>query len=403
MKATYRLRTIFADPAVRHALIIFVVVRVFLSLWAVVVLTLNPLPNEPNERLRPYLGEPPLTEGLAARLLGPWQRFDTMHYLRIARQDYASVDESVFPPLYPLATRGLGTLLAHSFWPMANVSQISAVSYLLAGLILSSLACLGSLILLHRVVTTEVGSASATRTLVYLVLFPTGFFLFAAYTEPVFLLFALGSIWAARRGHPWTAGALGLLASLTRLTGWILVVPLAYEYLRQRDWDLRRLDWAAPAALLPPVGLASFLGWRWWAGLPSIAQIFADYWLYRTTWPGSDLVTAVQSIVTGQATFVLIFNLMCAGLLIATTVMVCRRLPLIYGLFMISLLLVTLMTSVEERPLNSLSRYTLAFFPTFILLEQLSHRAWVNRLILYPSLILFLYFSGQFFAWGWVA
>jgi hypothetical protein len=70
---------------------------------------------------------------------------------------------------------------------------------------------------------------------------------------------------------------------------------------------------------------------------------------------------------------------------------------------MISLLLVTLMTSVEQRPLNSLSRYTLVFFPTFVLLGLLGHRAWINRLILYPSLALLLYFSGQFFIWGWVA
>jgi hypothetical protein len=27
----------------------------------------------------------------------------------------------------------------------------------------------------------------------------------------------------------------------------------------------------------------------------------------------------------------------------------------------------------------------------------------INRLILYPFLLLYLYFSGQFFVWGWVA
>jgi hypothetical protein len=28
---------------------------------------------------------------------------------------------------------------------------------------------------------------------------------------------------------------------------------------------------------------------------------------------------------------------------------------------------------------------------------------WSHRLIAYPSLALYLYFSGQFFMWGWVA
>jgi Gpi18-like mannosyltransferase len=403
MNTTDHLRDIVTTPAVRRALILFLAVRVFLSVWAVVTLTLNPLPAEPDEMLRPYLGEVPLTEGIAGLLLGPWQRFDTLRYLRIARQGYAAVEDSVFPPLYPLAMRGLGAFLAHGLLPRVDHSQTIAASYLLAGLILSNLACLGSLILLYVIAKTVADGVSATRVLVYTVLFPTGFFLFGAYTEPVFLLLVLGSIWAARRGRPWIAGALGGLASLTRLVGWVLVVPLSYEYLRRRDFDLHRLNWAAIASLLPPWGLVCFLGWRWWAGLPSISQVFADYWLYRTRWPGADLVTTVQSIVAGQATFVLVFNLVCAGLLIAASVMVWHRLPRIYGLYMISLLLVTLMTSVEQRPLNSLSRYTLVFFPTFVLLGLLGHRAWINRLILYPSLALLLYFSGQFFIWGWVA
>jgi len=125
--------------------------------------------------------------------------------------------------------------------------------------------------------------------------------------------------------------------------------------------------------------------------------------LYRTAWPGADLVAAAWFIMSGQVTLVLIFNVVCAGLLIFTTPIVWRRFPTIYSLYMISLLLVTLMTYVEQRPLNSLSRYTLAFFPAFMVLGQLGRLPWVNRLILYPSLVLYLYFSGQFFLWGWVA
>ena len=402
MDAIYRLKTLLSQAGIRQPLIILLIMRIFLSLWAALALTLNPLPGEPDEKLRPYLGEFVLSNGAAGLLLGAWQRFDTLHYLRIARQGYVAED-SVFPPLYPMAMRGLGEVLALVLRPTAGAAETQAISYLLAGLIWSSLACLGSLVLLHRVATVEVGAALAKRTLVYLVLFPTGFFLFAAYTEPVFLLFALGSVWAARRGHPWMAGALGLLAALTRLTGWTLTVPLIYEYVRRRDFDLRRLDWAAPAALLPPLGLAAFLGWRQWAGLPPIAQVYAEYWRQQAGWPWADLLAGVDKILTGQATFVLIFNLMCAGLLIAATVMVWRRLPPVYGLYMTALLVFTLMTVSQGRPLNALSRYMLVFFPAFMWLGQLGQRPWLNRLILYPSLALFLYFSGQFFIWGWVA
>jgi hypothetical protein len=55
-----------------------------------------------------------------------------------------------------------------------------------------------------------------------------------------------------------------------------------------------------------------------------------------------------------------------------------------------------------EKPLFSFGRYTLVFFPTFMVLGQAGKHPWRHRLILYPSLLLYLFFSGQFFLWGWV-
>jgi hypothetical protein len=67
------------------------------------------------------------------------------------------------------------------------------------------------------------------------------------------------------------------------------------------------------------------------------------------------------------------------------------------------LLLFMLLPRSELKPLYSFSRYTLVFFPTFMILGDIGRRPWPNRLILYPSFLLYLYFAGQFFMWGWVA
>jgi hypothetical protein len=387
--------------AVKPALIIFLATRIFLSLWAVVVLILIPLPTEPDEVLRPYLGQPILDEGVTGRLLGPWQRFDSQHYLRIARQGYANEADSVFPPLYPLAVRGLGGLFGGG--PVANLA---------AAILISNLAFLGLLILLHRVTAIELSPKLATRTLVYLALFPTGFFLLAPYTESLFILLALGSIWAARKGQFWLAGTLGLLASLTRLTGWILILPLAHEYWRQRrDATIRpsrppRLSFLATA--LPVMGTAVFLLWRWWIGLPSLATVYQQYWFQTTGFPGRDLGTAVQTFFFGGTArageFTLVFDFLIVFSLLGTTIWAFRRLGATYGLYSALLLFFMLLpTSENFKPLYSFSRYALAFFPTFMLLGLIGERPWLNRLILYPSTILYLYFSGQFFLWGWVA
>src|SRR5687767_14550344 len=89
------LSAITGRPALRYAFLIYITARIALSLWAIAVLTINPLPEQPRETHRPYLGEPILRDGPAGLLLGPWQRFDTMHYLRVARQGCADVADSV--------------------------------------------------------------------------------------------------------------------------------------------------------------------------------------------------------------------------------------------------------------------------------------------------------------------
>jgi hypothetical protein len=59
------------------------------------------------------------------------------------------------------------------------------------------------------------------------------------------------------------------------------------------------------------------------------------------------------------------------------------------------------MTTIQ--PLVSMSRYVLVLFPLFCLLAQWGEKPWVNRIIVYASFLAALYFSAQFFSWGWVA
>ncbi len=397
--------------AVKQSLLIFLAARIILAVWSILVPCSFPAPTTPDPVLRPYLGQPQFSEGITGHLLGPWQRFDTQHYLRIAAEGYAHEEDSVFPPLYPLASRLGGYLFGGG--PAGN---------LWAATLLSNLAFIGLLILLFIMTEYDLGQKSATRALIYLTFFPTGFFLLAPYTESLFIFFALASIWAARHnGRFWLAGLLGLLASLTRLTGWILVVPLAYEW-----W----LQWGKPlltrtgaersrvklfyglvnlvAVALPGLGTAVFLIWRWAAGIPSLPVIYQEYWYQVTGIPGTDLLRALQTmlLLDGQARqgeFTLWFDFFCVILLVVTTTFVFRRLNMTYGLYAVMLLLFMLLPVSELKPLYSFSRYTLAFFPTFMILAQAGKNPWINRAILYPSFILYLYFSGQYFIWGWVA
>lgn len=400
--------------AVKQSLLVFIAARIILAVWSLIVPVLIPAPTTPDPVLRPYLGQPHLTEGVSGLLLGPWQRFDTQRYMRIADEGYAHEEDSVFPPLYPLASRALGYLFGGG-----------AAGNLWAATLISNGAFIGLLIMLFIMTAHDLGQKSAARALIYLTFFPTGFFLLAPYTESLFIFFALAAIWAARHnGRFLLAGILGLLASLTRLTGWILVIPLAYEWWLQ--WGKPYLEQTRNPARenphplklfyllvngiavgLPGMGTAVFLIYRWAIGIPSLPAIYQKYWYQTTGIPGTDLIRALQTmLLDGQARqgeFTLWFDFFCVVLLATTTYFVFRRLNVTYGLYAVMLLLFMLLPVSEFKPLYSFSRYALAFFPTFMILAQAGKNPWVNRAILYPSFILYLYFSGQYFIWGWVA
>ncbi|MAT99054.1 MAG: hypothetical protein CL608_18060 [Anaerolineaceae bacterium] len=407
------LKSLWRQTAVRHSLIIFLVLRLFLSGWAMVALQVSPLPEEPNEAIRPYLNQPILNEGAAGLLLGPWQRFDALHYTRIAAEGYAHPEDSVFPPIYPLLIWALGG-------PFGELLSSPHAAHMATGIFISNAALLGLFILLHKVGSGLLGPEHAPRLLLYFALFPTGFFLFAPYSESLFLLLTLASLWLGFNNRLEWAGLLGLLAALTRLTGWVLIVPLAYQFWRrhlgQGAWKIGpiggwypKLYAKAAAVFLPMIGFILFVLYRSLLGLPGLSHIYTEYWFQRTGIPGTDLLRALPGMVglgTGRAgEFTLWFDFFVTLLLLVTTAWAFfrwqRRLG--WGLYAAMLLFFMLLPSSEFKPLYSFSRYALAFFPTFFLLATAGANGKVHRLILYPFIMLYLYFSAQFFVWGWVA
>jgi hypothetical protein len=180
-----------------------------------------------------------------------WERHDALWFLRIAADGYRADDGSgAFFPLYPLLTRAVGTALG-GHW-------------LLGAYVVSNVALVVALTVLYRLTERELSDLAARRTVLYLAVFPTAFFLYAPYTESLFLALVLGSLYAARRSAWLLAGGLGALAALTRSTGLLLVLPLVVEAaLQAREVPgpgrTRRLAvrWRPPG--LVPVGTAAYL------------------------------------------------------------------------------------------------------------------------------------------------
>ncbi len=385
-----RLLKLWRWKPIRRAMLLYLIMRFGLSLWAVLALVVVPVETGPDKAMRPYLGSEPVDEGLVSLLLGPWQRFDTLHYIHLARYGYeAGTHHTVFPPLYPLLIRVVDVLLGEQ--------------YLLAALLVSNLSAIGYLTVFLVLAEREIGSVDAERAQIYAALYPWAFFLLAGYSEPLFLLLVGLALWMGQRGRGWVSGLCSTLAALTRLQGGVLALLLAFEALRARKFRL----WPLGADLLWPVlpALASFffLIGRAWAGIEPISITYATHWHHASTFPWVGMATNVRHMIAGTAHPTDWFDFLVACLLIVLTVIAWRQLSPIYALYMTLAVLFNIPHVRTPHPMCSVGRHSIEVFPVFFLLGRWGSRTpWLNRLILYPSIILCLYLSGQFVMWGWV-
>jgi hypothetical protein len=379
-----------SDPAFRYAVVVFLVMRVVISLWMALVLAVTRPPTTPDDILRPYQGVEPITGGLAELFVGVWQRFDTLWYLRIATRGYSVAASDIhFPPLYPLLVKVLGTILLNN--------------YLVAAVAISNIAYVLALTYLYKLTAEMFSTRTARRSALYLSVFPTSFFLIAPYSESLFLLFAVAAFYYLARKRWLLVGFLGFLAVLTRLPGLALFPPLLYEYLRQRDHRIRAFWRDLAGLLLIPFGAAFYLGLRYVIGGTPVLPTSEPKLFARLVPPWENLIYAVRTLASASFHQADLFNLVFTLLFVALLILSWRRFPLSYHIYTIGTLILLTIRLVETQPLNSMSRYALALFPIFMYLGILGRDPRLHRCILYPSVTLLLYLSGQFAMWGWVA
>jgi hypothetical protein len=151
-----------------------------------------------------------------------WNRWDAGWYMQIAEHGYGSdggLQGSIaFYPLYP--------------W-LIRLMHVVIHNYPVAALMVSSLVTLLGGLVFYRLARFEFGRSVALWSLITLLLFPTGYFLHAPYTEGLFLLLSVGAFYAARCGNWALAGWLGGAAALTRTPGLLLLPALLVEWYSQ--------------------------------------------------------------------------------------------------------------------------------------------------------------------------
>jgi hypothetical protein len=332
-------------------------------------------------------------------LFQSWDQWDAKWYLGIAQHGYYTINQTAFFPLYPLLIH-LGTL------PFGG-----AGAYVI-GLVISNLAFLGALWAFLSLAGQECGRRVAARSAWYLALFPTALFLFAPYSESLFLLLTITCFLALRREYWLLAGLLGFLAALTRSAGILLVLPFAVEYLGRRHWQWRKIRADALPIALIPAGLGLYAGFCWLRfGDPLSFSHVQAHWGRVLNLPWIGLWRQAAGLwQAAPASFFQAHDLLDLGATLFVIFFLWRgwrRLPLSYSLYALALLATMLLfpgggATGYLDPLASNQRFALEVFPAFLTLGLLVRRPTTHQalLVVFSGLLAVLslvFITGRWF------
>lgn len=322
-------------------------------------------------------------------LLEIWAKWDTDHYLKIAEKGYGSSanNQIAFFPLYPYLIKALTLVLQN---------------YMLSALIISNLAYAVAAYFLYELVKLDYQKEDAFRTVIYFSVFPTAYFLHAAYTESLFLALSIGSFYFARKKSWPLAGVLGMLAAATRITGILLLPVLIIEYLAQKEYRLREIKIDIIWILIIGLGLVFYLILNYTvSGDPFyFIEVQQGGWARKIALPYEGFVNAIGGLpgaepseLSQESWVEVMFGL----LALIGVVYSFFRLRLSYSLYaLLTWLLVT--SSVIWL---SIPRFTLTMFPLIILLALFGRRRGVNFMIIFLSLICYALYLSEFIRFRW--
>jgi len=319
-----------------------------------------------------------------------WNRWDAVNYLSIAQFGYSATGERqpllVFYPLFPWTVRLLAFFTR---------------DYLLSSLLVSTLASLVIAVVLLRLIELDYAKETAQRAVWFLFIFPTSYFLHIGYTESLFLMLVLSSVYAARMQRWLVAALFGALACMTRANGLVLgpvlVAEAAYQY-----WKTRRWQWQWLYILVIAIGFGGYL----WLNKQVTGEAFAFMSLERQFFgkslslPTTGIDNAIGSLMTrapGEAEMIGMQEVFYITLGLACTIVSWVKLRPAYSVWMTGNWLLFVSVSF----VLSVPRYTLVMFPIYVLFSLLAkQRVWLAAITVW-SLVYLSFFVSVFVRDGW--
>ena len=316
-----------------------------------------------------------------------WNRWDALNYQKLAQFGYSATGELqpllVFYPLYP--------------WTVRLFALVTR-DYVLSAFIVSTLASLVTAIVLLRLVEFDYSKELAERAVWFLFIFPTSYFLHIGYTESLFLMLALSSVYAARKQRWLPAAVFGALTCLTRANGLVLLPVLLMEA-AQQYWTTRRWNWQWLYIGLVGLGFGGYLLLNKHVTGDAFAftSLMQRFFSKSLSSPLTGIANALGSLsrAPSEAEMIGMQEVLFITLGFVCTVVSWIKLRPAYSVWMTGNWLLFVSVSF----VLSVPRYTLTMFPIYILFSMLAaRRVWFAVITVWS--ILYLAFFASMFTWG---
>jgi len=148
---------------------------------------------------------------------------DTPHYIAIARYWYRNTmdDHRLFIVFFPF------------YSVLIRLMYFVSPSYMFAAYAVSNIFAFGGSVMFYKLAVLIGPENEARLGLKFLLIFPSAFFLFVPLTEGLFLFLSVGVIYYTIKGKYVHVFVYGLLVTLTRSVGMLLIIPAACEAISQ--------------------------------------------------------------------------------------------------------------------------------------------------------------------------
>lgn len=297
-----------------------------------------------------------------------WIRWDSPHYIDIAKNGYQSAGEMglwiVFYPLYPFLIK-LSNLIFNNF----NFSAI------FVSVFFSFIASLT----LYELVLLDFQKRVALLAVWFMNIFPTAYFLQSGYTESLFLTTSICSIYFYRKGSYLLSGIFGLLSTATRING-LLLLPLMFleKKINKKSF---------PAFLITPIGFFIYLSINYinFGNFFYFIKPLYSNWFKKLDWPWVGLNNLLN--ITSLIDYVYFSELLAVLFIFLAGLLVLLKIRKSYGIYILLNLILILSTSF----ILSTPRYALSLFPVYILFGQIKNRAIIILLSCFCFILLILF------------